>query len=92
MSDAPVERVLGWDVLRGLSALAVALYHLLYWQGVAIVYTYGSYGVYLFFFCRGRAWRIPTRSDSGKESCRIAAFFGSGTCGWRRSLSRSRCL
>ncbi len=26
------ERVLGWDVLRGLCALAVALYHLLYWQ------------------------------------------------------------
>lgn len=46
-------RVLGWDVLRGLCALAVASYHLLYWQGLATLHTLGSYGVYLFFVLSG---------------------------------------
>lgn len=46
-------RVLGWDVLRGLCALAVASYHLLYWQGLASLHTLGSYGVYLFFVLSG---------------------------------------
>jgi len=47
------ERVLGWDVLRGLCALAVAVYHLMYWQDLATVHTLGSYGVYLFFVLSG---------------------------------------
>jgi peptidoglycan/LPS O-acetylase OafA/YrhL len=47
------DRVLGWDVLRGLCALAVASYHLLYWQGLASLHTLGSYGVYLFFILSG---------------------------------------
>jgi len=46
-------RVLGWDILRGLCALAVASYHLLYWQGLASLHTLGSYGVYLFFVLSG---------------------------------------
>src|SRR4051795_12448261 len=53
MTDASDGRVLGWDVLRGFSAFAVALYHLLYWQGVVSVHTLGSYGVYLFFVLSG---------------------------------------
>ena len=51
-SVAP-QRVLGWDVLRGLCALAVASYHLLYWQQLASLNTLGSYGVYLFFVLSG---------------------------------------
>lgn len=47
------DRVLGWDVLRGLCALAVASYHLLYWQGLAALHTLGSYGVYMFFVLSG---------------------------------------
>jgi peptidoglycan/LPS O-acetylase OafA/YrhL len=47
------DRVLGWDVLRGLCALAVASYHLLAWQDVATLHTFGSYGVYLFFVLSG---------------------------------------
>ncbi|MDP3760404.1 MAG: acyltransferase [Ramlibacter sp.] len=47
------DRVLGWDVLRGLCALAVASYHLLYWQGLAALNTLGSYGVYMFFVLSG---------------------------------------
>lgn len=46
-------RVLGWDMLRGLCALAVASYHLLYWQELASLHTLGSYGVYLFFVLSG---------------------------------------
>ena len=46
-------RVLGWDVLRGLCALSVAAYHLMYWQDLAAVHTLGSYGVYLFFVLSG---------------------------------------
>ncbi|MDB5891792.1 MAG: acyltransferase family protein [Polaromonas sp.] len=52
LSNTP-ERVLGWDLLRGLCAIAVATYHLLSWQNVAAIYTWGSYGVYLFFVLSG---------------------------------------
>jgi peptidoglycan/LPS O-acetylase OafA/YrhL len=52
-AHSQIERVLGWDVLRGLCALAVALYHLLYWQDIAAIHTLGSYGVYLFFVLSG---------------------------------------
>jgi peptidoglycan/LPS O-acetylase OafA/YrhL len=46
-------RVLGWDILRGLCALSVMVYHLLYWQDLATVSTLGTYGVYLFFILSG---------------------------------------
>ena len=49
----PQDRVLGWDFLRGLCALAVAIYHLLFWQKIAEIHTLGSYGVYLFFILSG---------------------------------------
>ena len=50
---ATLGRVLGWDMLRGLCALAVASYHLLHWQDLATLHTFGSYGVYLFFVLSG---------------------------------------
>lgn len=46
-------RVLGWDLLRGLCAIAVALYHLMVWQGLADLPTLATYGVYLFFLLSG---------------------------------------
>jgi peptidoglycan/LPS O-acetylase OafA/YrhL len=46
-------RVLGWDLLRGLCALTVASYHLLYWLGLAELPALGTYGVYLFFVLSG---------------------------------------
>ena len=46
-------RVLGWDLLRGLCAAAVATYHLLIWQEVAELHSIGTYGVYLFFLLSG---------------------------------------
>lgn len=53
MQLQPNERVLGWDLLRGLCACAVATYHLLMWQKVAAIHAFGSYGVYLFFVLSG---------------------------------------
>lgn len=47
------ERVLGWDLLRGMCAAAVACYHLLLWQDVAALHSFGSYGVYMFFALSG---------------------------------------
>jgi len=46
-------RVLGWDLLRGLCALSVAVYHYLTWQDLAHLSTLGTYGVYLFFLLSG---------------------------------------
>jgi peptidoglycan/LPS O-acetylase OafA/YrhL len=46
-------RVLGWDILRGLCAVAVAVYHLMYWQGLPALHTFGTYGVYMFFVLSG---------------------------------------
>ncbi len=52
-AGGPHDRVLGWDILRGLCALSVMVYHLLYWQDLATVSTLGTYGVYLFFILSG---------------------------------------
>lgn len=69
------ERVLGWDVLRGLCALAVALYHLLLWQGVAELHTFGSYGVYLFFVLSGAslAYNYQGRIEGAGDALRFLA-------------------
>ncbi|MBG9386931.1 acyltransferase family protein [Caenimonas aquaedulcis] len=53
MSSPGSGRILGWDLLRGLCALGVASYHLMYWQDIAAVNTLGSYGVYMFFILSG---------------------------------------
>ena len=47
------ERVLGWDLLRGLCALTVASYHLLYWLKIVELPALGTYGVYMFFVLSG---------------------------------------
>jgi peptidoglycan/LPS O-acetylase OafA/YrhL len=49
----PPDRVLGWDLLRGLCAIAVAVYHLMYWQGLPALHTFGTYAVYMFFVLSG---------------------------------------
>lgn len=48
-----MNRILGWDLLRGLSALAVVFYHLTTWLDIGYFYSFGSYGVYLFFVLSG---------------------------------------
>lgn len=51
-------RVHGWDLLRGVCAFAVAVFHLLTWQKVADLHTLGFYGVYLFFVLSGASLTI----------------------------------
>ena len=51
--STPAERVLGWDLLRGVGALMVAFYHLSYWLGLTELPALGTYGVYLFFVLSG---------------------------------------
>jgi peptidoglycan/LPS O-acetylase OafA/YrhL len=70
------ERVLGWDLLRGLCAVLVASYHLLSWQDVATLHAWGSYGVYLFFILSGAslAYTYAPRLQAG--TFRFAPFLG----------------
>ena len=69
------DRVLGWDVLRGLCALGVALYHLLYWQDLASLNTVGSYGVYLFFVLSGAslAYNYSGRLSGSRDAAAFLA-------------------
>ncbi|MBC7437739.1 MAG: acyltransferase [Bdellovibrionales bacterium] len=64
------ERVLGWDLLRGLCAVAVAAYHYLYFTKLAQVHTWGSYGVFLFFVLSGAslAYTYAGRIQAGQFS------------------------
>lgn len=63
-------RVPGWDLLRGLCALAVAIYHLFFWQDIAALNTFGSYGVYLFFILSGASltYTYLEKFESGQLS------------------------
>ena len=67
-----LERVLGWDLLRGLCAIAVTCYHLLYWQKVTELHVFGTYGVYLFFVLSGAslAYTYAGRISAGQFSFR----------------------
>jgi peptidoglycan/LPS O-acetylase OafA/YrhL len=47
------KRVLGLEFLRGSCALIVAIYHCLYFTGVAVLPSWGLYGVYIFFVISG---------------------------------------
>lgn len=47
--EALANRILGFDLLRGLCAMAVAGYHLTSWSGIATWHNAGTYGVYTFF-------------------------------------------
>jgi peptidoglycan/LPS O-acetylase OafA/YrhL len=68
--SGPAERVFGWDLLRGMCALAVAAYHLMFWQDLASIHTLGSYGVYLFFVLSGAslAYNYVDKMQSGRFS------------------------
>jgi exopolysaccharide production protein ExoZ len=51
-------RVAGFDLLRGLCAIGVALYHSLAWGGAAHIYNLGTYGVYIFFALSGASMYV----------------------------------
>jgi peptidoglycan/LPS O-acetylase OafA/YrhL len=46
-------KILGLELLRGVCALLVACYHCLSWSAVADLYSWGRYGVYVFFVISG---------------------------------------
>ncbi len=48
-----IERIWGYDLLRGICAIGVACYHILSWSGVTHMYSIGTYGVYIFFVLSG---------------------------------------
>lgn len=54
-------RVNGFDFLRGTCALMVALYHMLSWSGVAEFYSWGLFGVYVFFALSGASLVVAYR-------------------------------
>ena len=69
--NAPADRILGWDLLRGVGALMVAFYHLSYWLGLTELPALSTYGVYLFFVLSGAslayvypAERVRTLGDT----------------------------
>jgi exopolysaccharide production protein ExoZ len=68
--SAKGERVLGWDFLRGLCAVAVAAYHYLYFTKLAELHTFGSYGVFMFFVLSGAslAYTYAGRIEAGRFS------------------------
>ncbi len=70
------DRVLGWDILRGLCALSVMVYHLLYWQDIATLSTLGTYGVYLFFILSGASLAYVYDAQTLGRLRGFAAFLG----------------
>lgn len=77
MSLAPAaadSRVLGWDLLRGLCALTVATYHLLYWLQIVELPALGTYGVYLFFVLSGASLAYNYDADRVRGARRFAGF------------------
>lgn len=56
--DRTATRVYGLDLVRGVCALAVCLYHVFLWTGAADFHTLGTYGVYIFFVVSGASLYI----------------------------------
>jgi peptidoglycan/LPS O-acetylase OafA/YrhL len=54
-------RIHGFDLLRGLCAIAVALYHMLHWSAIAELHTWGLFGVYIFFALSGASLVVGYR-------------------------------
>lgn len=57
-SESSVDRVAGFDLLRGICALAVVFYHVLSWHGAAHLYNLGTYAVYIFFVLSGASMYV----------------------------------
>lgn len=71
---AAAGRVAGWDLLRGLCALAVACYHLSYWLDFAELPALGTYGVYLFFVLSGASLAYTYREGELRGLRPVASF------------------
>ncbi|UJR80414.1 acyltransferase family protein [Sandaracinus amylolyticus] len=56
--ETPPKRLLSIDLLRGVCALGVAIYHLASWLDLAHLYNLGLYGVYAFFVISGASMTL----------------------------------
>jgi peptidoglycan/LPS O-acetylase OafA/YrhL len=54
-------RIDGFDFLRGLCAITVAIYHMLSWSGTAHLHSWGLFGVYIFFVLSGASMVVAYR-------------------------------
>lgn len=57
-ASTSIDRVIGFDLLRGLCALAVAAYHVMSWNAWGHLHTWGTYGVYMFFVLSGASMYV----------------------------------
>jgi exopolysaccharide production protein ExoZ len=57
-SEPSLDRVAGFDLLRGICALAVVFHHVLSWHGAAHLYNLGTYAVYIFFVLSGASMHV----------------------------------
>lgn len=53
-----INRIPGFDLLRGICAIAVLVYHVLAWNEVAHIHNLGTYGVYIFFSLSGASMYV----------------------------------
>ena len=66
-------RLLGFDLLRGICAIAIAIYHILQWEMKYALYNIGPFGVYIFFMLSG-ASLIIGYEDKLKSGMKFTTF------------------
>src|SRR4051812_48281662 len=53
----------GLDLLRGLAALGVAIYHLIAWSHGTAIFSLGTFGIYTFFVLSGLTMMMVYAAD-----------------------------
>jgi peptidoglycan/LPS O-acetylase OafA/YrhL len=86
------DRVHGLDLVRGICALAVCLYHVFLWTDSAELHTMGTYGVYIFFVVSGTSLYIgyadrysgtfQIRRFFARRFLRLAPLYAGVVCFW----------
>lgn len=66
--------IFGLEALRGACALGVAIYHCAAWTGLAELYSWGVYGVYVFFVISGAVMYYNYHGMGGPGGISIPAF------------------
>jgi exopolysaccharide production protein ExoZ len=54
-------RIHGFDFLRGICAIVVAVYHMLHWSDIANLHAWALFGVYIFFVLSGASLVLAYR-------------------------------
>lgn len=90
--EGSIDRVYGLDLIRGVCALAVCLYHVFLWTGSAELHTLGTYGVYIFFVVSGASLYIgyadryfgksETKRFLARRFLRLAPLYIGVVCFW----------